>query len=396
MNADLLIKGGRVIDPGANQSDRLDVAVTAGKISAVAPDLPTDGVGEVVDATDQIVTPGLVDLHTHVYWGCTYWGVEPDPIAARTGVTTWLDVGSSGAFNFPGFRRWIAEPAQSRVYALLNLSSIGLTASTWELSNLDYCNVPLAEKMVELNRDVILGIKARIDRNTTRGTGIEPLRRARDLADRVQLPLMVHIGAGPPILPEIIDLMRPGDILTHCFTGHENKVIDPVGKILPFVKELWDRGMVMDIGHGAGSFSFETAEAMLAEGMPPDVITTDIHQLAVQGPCFDRPTPRAKFRALGMSLEAVVERATARPARAVGLKDVGTLTVGSPADVALFRLREGDVTLYDVHLNPRRGKVQLDNTLTFVGGKKLPRVEEKPLMYWADNPELREKVGPRP
>ena len=158
MNFDLLVKGGRVIDPGADQVGRLDVGISAGKISAVAPDLPTDNVGELVDATDQIVTPGLVDLHTHVFWGCTYWGVEPDPIAARTGVTTWLDVGSSGAFNFPGFRRWIAEPSRSRVYALLNLSSIGLTASTWELSNLDYCNVPLAEKQVEANRDVILGI----------------------------------------------------------------------------------------------------------------------------------------------------------------------------------------------------------------------------------------------
>jgi dihydroorotase len=173
-------------------------------------------------------------------------------------------------------------------------------------------------------------------------------------------------------------------------------VIDPAGKLLPFVKELWDRGMVMDIGHGAGSFSFETAEAMLAEGMPPDVISTDIHQLAVQGPCFDLPTTMAKFLALGMSLESVVERATVRPARAVGLSHVGTLKVGAPADVALFRLREGDFTLYDVHLNPRRGRVQLDNTLTLVDGQKLPHLDEKPLMYWADNPDLREKVGPRP
>jgi dihydroorotase len=396
MSFDLVIKGGRVVDPGGDQHGRLDVAIDRGKIAAVAPDLPTDDAAEVVDATGQIVTPGLIDLHTHVYWGVTYWGVEADPIAARTGVTTWLDVGSSGAYNFPGFERWIARPAIARVYALLNLSCIGLTASTWELANLDYCNVPLAERMVNEHRDLILGIKARIDRNTTRGTGIEPLRRARELADRVELPLMVHIGAAPPPLAEIIELMRPGDILTHCFTGQDNRVVDQAGDLLPFVKRLWERGMVMDIGHGAGSFSFPTAEAMLAGGMPPDVISSDIHQLSVQGPMFDLPTTMAKFLALGMSLEAVVERATVRAARAVGLKELGTLKVGCPADVALFRLREGDFTLHDVHLNARPGKLQLDNTLTIVGGKKLPIVERRPLMYWADNPELRAKVGTRP
>src|SRR5262245_38497205 len=172
MNFDLVIKGGRVVDPGVNQHGSLDVGIAGGRIGAVAPDLPTDSAAEVVDATGLIVTPGLIDLHTHVYWGVTYWGVEADPIAARTGVTTWLDVGSSGAYNFPGFELWIARSSTARIYALLNLSSIGLTASTWEFANLDYCNVELAEPMVNLHRDLILGIKARIDRNTTRGTGI--------------------------------------------------------------------------------------------------------------------------------------------------------------------------------------------------------------------------------
>src|SRR5207244_9406613 len=145
--------------------------------------------------------------------------VQADPIAARTGVTTWLDVGTSGAYNFPGFKRWIVDPSKSRIYALLNASSIGLTGPTYELTNLEYVDVPLAERITNENRDVILGIKARIDRNTTRGTGIEPLKRARELADRVGLPLMVHIGAGPPELREIVAHMKPGDILTHCFTG---------------------------------------------------------------------------------------------------------------------------------------------------------------------------------
>jgi dihydroorotase len=264
------------------------------------------------------------------------------------------------------------------------------------MSNLDYLDLPLAERVTNENRDLVLGVKARIDKNTTRGTGIAPLRLARELADRVQLPLMVHIGAGPPGLEEIVELMRPGDILTHCFTGNDNRVVDAERKLLPYVKELWQRGLVMDIGHGTGSFSFDVAEAMLASGMPPDVISSDIHQMSVQGPMFDLPNTLAKFLALGMSLEDVVERATVRPARVMGRPELGTLKVGSPADVALFRLREGSFTFYDVAMKPRRGTVQLDNTLTIVGGRKLERVEERPLHFWAGTPAHQHSVGARP
>ena len=396
MNFDLLIKGGDVIDPGGQQIGRLDVGIANGLIAAVGANLPTDGVGEIIDAAGQIVTPGLVDLHTHVYYGATYWGVDPDPIGARTGVTTWLDVGTSGAYSFNGFRKWIAEPARTRVFALLNASAIGLVGPTYEFTNIEFVDVPLAERVVNENRDVILGIKARIDRNTTRGTGIAPLKLARDLADRVQLPMMVHIGAGPPTLPEIMEYLKPGDILTHCFTGHDNRVIDAERQILPFVKVLWDRGLVMDIGHGAGSFSFDTARAMLANGMPPDVISTDLHQLSIQGPMFDMPTTMAKFLALGMNLNDVVERSTVRPARAMGRTDIGTLTVGKPADVALFKLRQGTFTFYDIFMDTQKGTTQIDNTLTIVGGEKLPLLPERPLDFWAQISEKQRASGTRP
>lgn len=396
MNFDILIRGGEVVDPGAGQHGRLDVGIAGGKIAAVAKDLPTEGHRRVVDASGQIVTPGLIDLHTHIYWGVTYWGVEADPIAARTGVTTWLDVGSSGAYSFPGFRRWIAEPARSRVYALLNASYVGLVGPTFEFSNLDYLDVPLAAQTIEENRDLILGIKARIDRNTTRGTGIAGLERSRELADRVGLPVMVHIGAAPPGLEEIIGLMRPGDILTHCNTGNDNKVIDAERQVLPYVKQLWDRGMITDIGHGTGSFSFETAEAMLSHGLPPDVISSDIHQMSIQGPMFDLPNTMAKFLAIGMSLSDTIERATSRPARAMAKPELGTLKVGAEADVAVFTLREGNFTFHDVRMEARRGKVQLDNTLTIVRGEVLERSEERPLHHWAGIPEHQLGQPPRP
>jgi dihydroorotase len=392
---DTIIAGGEVVDPGAGLTGRLDVGIAGGKIAAVQTDLDRSEAAEVIDATGQYVVPGLIDLHTHVYWGATFWGVWPDPIAARTGVTTWLDVGSAGSYSLPGFRKFIVEACTTKVFSLLNLSSIGLIAQTWELANLDYLDVDLAEKMTNLNRDIVLGIKARIDRNTTRGTGIRPLELARELADRVDLPLMVHIGQGPPMLDEIAKYLKPGDILTHCFTGHDNKVIAPDNTFLPYMKELKEQGVVFDIGHGAGSFSFDTAEAMLAQGELPDVISTDIHQMAIQGPMFDMPITLSKFLNLGMSLPDVIERATSRPAAAMRRSDLGTLRPGCAADVALFTIEEGDFTFQDIFLNVRKGNQLLVNTLTMVDGEVLPRVEADPLQPWADLPATqRGKVIP--
>ena len=392
---DTLIVGGEVIDPGAGLSGRLDVAIRDGKVARVAPELDRSAAGEVIDASGQIVTPGLVDLHTHVYWGVTYWGIEPDPVAARSGVTTWLDVGSAGSYSFPGFRRYVAEPARSKVFALLNLSSIGLIGPTWEFANLDYCDVELAAKLVEPNRDLILGIKARIDGSTTRGVGVRPAALARELADTVGLPLMVHIGNGPPELAEVVPHLRPGDILTHCFTGGNMRILNDDGKINPAIKDLHDRGLVLDIGHGAGSFSFETTERLLDQGILPDTISSDIHQLAIQGPMYDLPTTISKFFTFGMTLPDAIHRATGCPAKAMGRPDLGTIKPGSPADIALFRMESGDFTFQDVHMTERKGDKRLVNTLTMVDGKALPTLPELPLQPWATLTELqRTKLKP--
>jgi dihydroorotase len=371
-----------MIDPANGRNGQFDVAVRDGKIAAVAESIRTEGAGRVVDAQGQLVTPGLVDLHTHVYWGATYWGIEADPVAAKTGVTTWLDVGSAGSYSFPGFREYIVNRSRAHVFALLNLSSIGLIAQTWELSNPDYWDVELAAEVVERNRDVILGIKARIDCNTCRGVGIVPLERARELADRVGLPLMTHIGNGPPTIQEVLALLRPGDILTHCCTGGDMKVVGEDGHTLAQLRELHEAGVVLDVGHGTGSFAFGTAEAMLADGIPPDVISSDIHQTARQGPAFDLPTTMAKFLALGMSMEDVIACTTVNPAKAVGL-EAGTLSVGAAADIALFRIDEGEFWLYDVGMNEKRVDRMLVNTATFVDGVELERTEEREPHFWA-------------
>jgi dihydroorotase len=371
MKFDLLIKGGEVVDPGGGRSGRLDVAIKRDRIAAVDRDIPAEGAFQVIDAQGQYVTPGLVDLHTHVYHRVTYWGIDPDPVAARSGVTTWLDVGSAGAYNWPGFREYIVKPANVRIYGLLNISAIGLTAMTGELLNLDYCDVDLCCKLIDRHRDLILGVKARIDRNTTGPSGIEPLRRARQAAERCEMPLMVHIGVGPPAIEEVLALLRPGDILTHCFTGHSMRIVDERGALLDAARRAWDAGVIMDIGHGAGSFSFETAEVLIGAGCPPDVISSDIHQLSIHGPLFDLPTCMSKFLALGMSFEQVVRAATARPAAALGLPDLGALRPGAPADVALFRVHEGRFPFYDVHMNMREGTQLIRNTLTIAGGRPL-------------------------
>jgi dihydroorotase len=389
---DTLIVGGEVIDPGVGLQGALDVAIRDGRIAEVAPNLDRSKAREVIDATGGVVTPGLVDLHTHVYWGATYWGIEADPVAARTGVTTWLDVGSSGSYSWPAFRRFLIEPSKSRIFALLNASSIGLIAPTWEFANLDYCDLDLAETIVNANRDLILGIKARIDQNTTRGVGIRALELARELADRVGLPLMTHIGYGPPTIDEVAPLLRPGDILTHCFTGGDMKIVDDEGVPNPAIMALREQGLILDIGHGTGSFSYDTAEAMLKAGVKPDVISSDIHQMAIQGPMFDLPTTLSKFLNLGLTLPEVIERATSRPAAAMRRPDLGTLKPGSVADVAIFRLEEGEYVFRDVRMNPRRGSTRLVNTLTMIDGEVLGHAPELPLQPWSGIPEWQRGV----
>lgn len=382
MKFDLLIKGGEVVDPGAGYRGLLDVAITRNRIAAVDRDIPAPGSFQVVDATGQIVTPGLVDLHTHVYAGATYWGIQADPVATRSGVTTFVDAGSAGAMTLPAFREWIVRPARARIYAFLNISSIGLAPATHELAVLQFVDAPLCLEMANRNRDVVRGIKVRMG-STVAPHGLEPMRRALQAAQEAELPLMTHIGSGPPEVDEVLALMRPGDILTHSFTGASMKIVDEANRLRESVRRAWDAGMVVDVGHGGGGFSFQTAEAVMAAGYRPDVISTDIHQISILGPMFDLPTTLGKFLALGMSLPDVIRAATARPAEILGLQgEVGTLRPGAYADVALFRLEEGRFPFYDTHRVRREGGQRLRHVLTIVDGRPLLPLPAEPPAPW--------------
>ena len=384
---DLLIKGGEVVDPGGGHEGRLDIAIDGDRIAAVDAAIPADAAARVVDAEGQYVTPGLVDLHTHVFHKATYWGIDPDPVASSSGATTWNDAGSAGALNLPGLREFVVDRSRVRITAFLNISNIGLVGENHECANLAYLDVDLFRRLADRNRDLIRGVKVRMGTPTVGANGLEPLRRARRAAEECELPLMVHIAFGPPEVDEVLALMRPGDILTHCFTGLSMKIVDDDGRLRDFAKRAWDAGVVMDIGHGTGSFSYATAEALMAAGRRPDVISTDLHQLSVQGPAFDLPTCMSKFLHLGMPLRDVVAASTARPAELLGIdREVGTLRPGSCADVALFRLLNGTFPLYDIFGEMREASRLLVNTLTVIGGKPVAPVPPGPPAPWAEPP----------
>ena len=384
---DLLIRGGEVIDPGGDREGKLDVAIKDGRIAAVDDTIPAEAALQVVDASGQYVTPGLVDLHTHIFHKLTYWGINPDPVASVSGVTTWNDAGSAGALTLQGLRDFIVEPASVRITAFLNISNIGLVGENHECANLAYLDVDLFRRLVDGNRDLVRGVKVRIGTPTVGEHGIEPLRRARRAAEECGLPLMVHIAFGPPEIEEVVALMRPGDVLTHCFTGLTMKIVDAEGRLHDSVKRAWDSGVIMDIGHGTGSFSFETAESLISQGRYPDVISTDLHQLSVNGPAYDLPTCMSKFLHLGLPLRDVVRAATSRPAEILGIeREVGTLRTGASADLALLRLHRGRFPLYDITGAMRESRELLASTLTIVGGRPLePLPPERPAP-WAEDP----------
>jgi dihydroorotase len=376
MPYDLLLTGGDVIDVGGGHTGRYDVAVRDGRIVDVATGLPRNA-REVVDVTGRLVTPGLVDLHTHVHPDATYWGIDPDPVAWYSGVTTWVDAGSAGAYTLGALRAAVTR-MHVRVPVLLNISGVGLTGRTGESRDLDNCDVELTVDTVLRHRDLIRGIKVRIDAETVGANGVQPLLRARTAAQASGVPLMLHIGAAPPKIDEVLTLLRPGDIVTHCASA-----IAAGGTGSSAVRDAYEAGVLFDIGHGSGGFAFDVLEDQLAGGMRPHTVSTDLHARSVYGPAFDLPTTMAKLIAVGMPLTEVVAAATVHPARALALPEgAGTLTVGSAADIAVFALEDGPFEVVDAHRQRRHAPYRLVNEATYVAGRRLrPRLPAPPAAW---------------
>jgi dihydroorotase len=366
---DLLISGGHVIDPASGLSAVRDVAIAGGRIARVAAALPTAGARRVIDARGRYVTPGLVDLHVHVYDAVVPISIDADSACLAHGTTTAVDGGSAGASTFAGFRKHVVARARTRVFALLNISKIGLADSN-EYSDLRFVDPDLAAKTIDAHRDVILGVKVRLTPDIVGGRDLEVLRRARQAADATKLPIMAHIGGGASPLERTLELMRPGDIVTHALHGRTGQILDPGGRLLPAVAEAQRRGVVMDIGHGSGNLSFAVAERTAAIGWFPDTISSDIHSGNVNGPVVDLPTTLSKFLMLGMPLEAVIRAATSAPAAALKIPGApGTLAEGAAADVAILELQEGEFTFTDSLKQARAARRRLAHVTTIRGGE---------------------------
>jgi dihydroorotase len=364
---DLLVRGGDVLDPGAGLSGRMDIAVAGGRIAAVGGQL-SPCAREIIDVTGYLVTPGLIDLHVHVFAGQDL-GVEPDGCGAATGVTTLVDAGSAGAHLFGAFRRSAVERTGERILALLNIATIGTTSIMLarELEDLRYSSVQACAECLAANADVLVGVKARIEAAAVGRNGLAPLQRARAAADRAGTLLMVHIGGNPPELAEILGVLRAGDVVTHCCTGWGNRLTDAAGRIRPEVRAARDRGVLFDVGHGLRSFDSGVARAMLAAGFAPDTISTDLHAYS-RSAVTDLPTVMSRFLALGMSLRDVVLRTTARPASVIGRAELGSLAPGSVADIAVFARKRGDWAFRDYPGRQYRGEERLVPVLTVRSG----------------------------
>ena len=279
---DLLLRGGRVIDPASKTSAALDVAVRAGRIARVAPSIPPSDAREVIDAAGCLVTPGLIDMHVHVYDGVAPISVPADAHCIAKGVTTVLDGGSSGAHTYPGFERFVIARAETRIYALINISVVGqATFSTenphGELLDLELVDPKLTAATIAKHRDRILGVKVRLTRNIAGDQDLEVLGRACAAAREAQVPVMAHIGGSNSPLRRILALLQAGDVITHAFRAGEGGILDERGVVRPEVRDARARGVRLDVGHGANGFSFETADRALQQGVMPDVISSDLH-----------------------------------------------------------------------------------------------------------------------
>ena len=341
---DLILRGARVIDPSQNIDRVTDVRFTAGKVAALGDGLTPAPNTEVRELRGKIVTPGLIDLHTHVYWGGTAIGVDAVALARSSATATFVDAGTAGPGNFPGFRKHVIEPALPvRILPLLNLSFAGIfafshTVMVGECEDLRLLDLRECARVAREHADLIVGIKVRVGRGASGASGIAPMDMALEVAEATGLPLMAHLDHPPPSRMDVMSRLRKGDILTHCFRPFPNAPSLPGGGVRPEVLAARDRGVIFDIGHGGGSCGFETCRAMLAAGFKPDVISSDVHILSINGPAFDLLQTLAKFHALGMGLSEVIACGTVNAGKAIRRPDLGTLKVGAVGEASVIEI----------------------------------------------------------
>ncbi|MBW3621883.1 MAG: amidohydrolase/deacetylase family metallohydrolase [Armatimonadetes bacterium] len=360
MDTNVLLQNGQIFDGSGSPAQAVDLRIRDGRIAEIGPSLPPHG-ESLLNASGLLVTPGLIDLHVHVYSGMGRWSVDPDDAGLKTGVTTMLDTGTAGALTYPAFHWHVIPRAREDVYALLNIAMIGCLQgypdtpphNIGELCLPGYAHAPSAVECVRQYPDRLIGIKVRLTasladhRPDYERIGLdEALKAAREL----DLPLMVHHANSSVPLPDLLAALRPGDIITHLYHPHPDHGFAEDGEPLACMREARERGILFDVGHGVGAFAWDVAEpACRNNGFRPDTISTDLHRYNLHGPVWDLPTTMSKLLHLGMPLPEVIRATTNAPSRAMGLEGrFGRLLPGREADVTLLRLEDGEWDLPDV------------------------------------------------
>jgi dihydroorotase len=387
---DLVIKGGDVLDPSQNLRGKRDIGIRFGMIEAVEADIPAARAERVLTVDGKLVTPGLVDLHSHVFPYGSAIGIPADELVAHQCTTTCVSGGDAGANNFAAFRRYIVGQTRTRLYAFIHIANTGLTPfPVAELYNIDFAQVDACAKAIGENADIALGAKVRMSENVIAKHGLEPLKRAILACEKsgTNGKIMCHIGGveTAQLMSQILDTLRPGDVLTHAYSGAPNIAgaftnIVQDGKLLPAALEAKRRGVIFDVGHGGGSYDFTVCDAAMQQGAGPDTISSDVHVFSGNTPGMPYLTwVMSKFLTFGFTLEQVVTMATTAPAKVINrMPKLGTLQVGAPGDVAIMELVEGPVSFVDTRNNKRDGKAYLKPVQTVTGGVPFGRPYNSP------------------
>ena len=391
MPYDLVIAGGRVMDPGQDLDARLDVAIQDGRVAALRQDIPGSEATRTIDARGKLVVPGLIDVHTHLYEHATAVGTDPDLAGVRSGVTTLLDAGSAGSGTYEGFQQRVVPLSNTRIFSLLHLGRGGLAFAP-EIRDAQDVDMEATIATVERHRDTILGIKVRAVGPAVSAMGPELVRLARQAAAETGTRVMVHIGdpqyrVEPPLTQRLLPLLEPGDIVTHMYTGAPGRALDDRNRVLPEMLEARDRGVVFDVGHGRFNFNFEAAQRLLDQGVVPRTVSTDITAQGRQGIVKSMTYVMSKFLALGFSLRDVIRMSTHEPAGILGAQqELGTLAEGAVADVTLLEQVTGDWTYTDSQDQTLSGTTALQPVLCFKGGQQFS-VDYGPFPWgWLPNP----------
>jgi dihydroorotase len=365
---DLVIRGARVIDPSTGLDAVRDVAISGGRIAAVQANVAGE-VAETIDARGKIVTAGLIDIHTHAGRG-----KDGPPLCLQDGVTGWIDAGTGGADNMDAVAE-VARGAPQIGRCLVNIARTGVIAPGGELHDINAANVALAQAAIARNRDIVVGVKARLSDNVAGANDLEALRRAQEAAAPFNLPVMIHIGQNHTPLRAILALLKRGDIVTHMYAPGMNGILDGRGVLLPEVTAARRRGILFDFGNGVSDhFDWDTVEKATRQGLWPDTFSTDWNTKSKGSGVVDLPNVMSKFFMFGMPLGQIIACATVNAARCFpAFDDRGTLNVGAPADVAIMELREGTFEFLDNYKGTRTGRQRLFPSETVLNGKRVQR-----------------------